>query len=173
MSVETTTTERTAVADPALRARIEDFLYAEAALLDGWQLDSWYELFTEDSRYVVPALDRPDLDPSSSLTLIDDSNDRLNGRIVRLKSRRAHREFPWSVTRRIIGNVRVAIRDDGDLGVDANFIVNRFRKEETHTFVGRYEYVLVDGPDGLRIRRKYCYLDNERLSPHGSLSILL
>jgi p-cumate 2,3-dioxygenase beta subunit len=152
---------------------VEDFLYAEAALLDEWQLDAWYELFTEDSRYVVPALDRPDLDPDSSLTLIDDSNDRLSGRVVRLKSRRAHREFPSSVTRRIVGNVRVELREDGDLEVHANFIVNRFRKEQTHTFVGRYEYVLVDASDGLRIRRKYCYLDNERLTPHGSLSILL
>lgn len=162
-----------ATVDPALKARVEDFLYAEAALLDGWQLDDWFALFTEDSRYVVPALDRPDLDPDSSLTLIDDSHDRLSGRVVRLKSRRAHREFPWSVTRRIVGNVRVAPGPEGHLAVTANFIVNRFRKEETHTFVGRYEYELVDGVEGLRIRRKYCYLDNERLSPHGSLSILL
>ena len=159
--------------DVSLRARVEEFLYAEAALLDGWRLDDWYALFTEDSRYVVPALDRNDLDPDSSLTLIDDSNDRLSGRVVRLKSRRAHREFPWSVTRRIVGNVRAVIREDGDLDVTANFIVNRFRKEETHTFVGHYAYVLADGADGLRIRSKYCYLDNERLSPHGSLSILL
>jgi p-cumate 2,3-dioxygenase beta subunit len=163
----------TPTTDVALRARVEDFLYAEADLLDGWRLDEWFGLFAEDSRYVVPALDRNDLDPDSSLTLIDDSHDRLSGRVVRLKSRRAHREFPWSVTRRIVGNVRVSVREDGDLGVGANFIVNRFRKEETHTFVGRYEYLLVDGPEGLRIRRKYCYLDNERLSPHGSLSILL
>ena len=162
-----------AATDLGLRARVEDFLYAEAALLDAWRLDDWYALFTPDSRYVVPALDRPDLDPDSSLTLIDDDNDRLSGRVDRLKSRRAHREFPWSVTRRIIGNVRVAVRDDGGLGVDANFIVNRFRKEETHTFVGRYDYELVEDSDGLRIRRKYCYLDNERLSPHGSLSIFL
>jgi p-cumate 2,3-dioxygenase beta subunit len=159
--------------DVLLRGRVEDFLYAEAALLDGWRLDDWYALFTPDSRYVVPALDRPDLDPDTSLTLIDDSNDRLSGRVDRLKSRRAHREFPWSVTRRIVGNVRVSPRDGDELVVDANFIVNRFRKEETHTFVGRYEYVLVDSSEGLRIRRKYCYLDNERLSPHGSLSILL
>lgn len=160
-------------ADLALRARVEDFLFVEAEMLDTWHLDDWYGLFTDDSRYVVPALDRPDLDPDSSLTLIDDNNDRLSGRVVRLKSRRAHREFPWSVTRRIVGNVRVVVRDDGDLDVTANFIVNRFRKEETHTFVGHYAYVLVEGTDGLRIRRKYCYLDNERLSPHGSLSILL
>jgi p-cumate 2,3-dioxygenase subunit beta len=155
------------------RTRVEEFLYEEAALLDEWRLDDWLALFTDDSRYLVPALDRPDLDPDVSLTLVDDSHDRLSGRVTRLKSRRAHREFPWSVTRRIVGNVRVTPREDGDLDVRANFIVNRFRKEETHTFVGRYVYVLTDTADGLRIRAKTSYLDNERLSPHGSLSILL
>jgi p-cumate 2,3-dioxygenase beta subunit len=163
----------TVAVDPMLRARVEDFVFQEAAMLDEWRLDDWFELFTEDSRYVVPALDRPDLHPDSSLTLIDDSNDRLSGRIVRLKSRRAHREFPWSVTRRIVGNVRVAQREDGTLDVAANFIVNRFRKEETHTFVGRYAYVLVPADGSFRIKSKFSYLDNERLSPHGSLSILL
>lgn len=160
-------------ADPLLRLKVEDFLFAEAALLDEWRLDDWFALFTPDSRYVVPALDRPDLDPDSSLTLIDDSNDRLDGRVVRLKSRRAHREFPWSVTRRLVGNVRVTTSDDGTLDVTANFIVNRFRKEETHTFVGHYWYQLVADGESFKIRRKYSYLDNERLSPHGSLSILL
>lgn len=163
--------------DVALRARVEDLLFEEAALLDDWRLDDWYALFTADSRYVVPALDRPELDPDSSLTLIDDNNDRLSGRITRLKSRRAHREFPWSVTRRLVGNIRVSVRDDSDLDVAANFIVNRFRKEETHTFVGHHAYVLTEGaspsPTGLMIRGKTSYLDNERLSPHGSLSILL
>lgn len=166
----------TVVTDPLLRLRVEDFLFHEAALLDGWRLDEWYALFTPDSRYVVPALDRPELDPDSSLTLIDDSNDRLSGRVVRLKSRRAHREFPWSDTRRLVGNVRVAEREDGELDgeldVRANFVVHRFRKEETHVFVGRYAYVLVEAEPFL-IRSKFCYLDNERLSPHGSLSILL
>lgn len=172
MTVMDTTADASRV-DLELRCRVEDFLYDEAALLDDWRLDDWYALFTADSRYVVPALDQNHLDPDSSLTLIDDSNDRLSGRVTRLKSRRAHREFPWSVTRHVIGNVRVRRRGDGDLDVRANFIVTRFRKEETHPFVGRFEYILVETDEGLRIKRKYCYLDNERLSPHGSLSILL
>ena len=36
------------------RAEVEDFLYHEAALLDGWQLDEWLALLTEDARYEVP-----------------------------------------------------------------------------------------------------------------------
>lgn len=159
--------------DLSLRSRVEDFLYAEAALLDEWRLDDWLELFTEDARYLVPSLDRPDADPDTSLTLIDDSHDRLSGRVTRLKSRRAHREFPSSVTRRIVGNIRATTPADGEIEAHANFIVNRFRKQEVHTFVGRYVYRLVAVGDDLKIRAKTSYIDNERLSPHGSLSILL
>ena len=159
--------------DPLLRIRVEDFLFHEAALLDGWRLDDWLALFTDDARYVVPAMDRPADDPSSSLTLIDDNADRLAGRVTRLKSRRAHREFPWSVTRRLVGNVQVSDAEPDGLRAQANFVVHRFRKEEIHTFVGRYEYRLAQDDGGFKIRAKTAYLDNERLSPHGSLSILL
>lgn len=158
--------------DPDLRSRVEDLLYEEADLLDSWRLDDWLELFTPDARYIVPPIDRPDADPNSSLTLVDDSYDRLTGRVHRLKSRRAHREFPWSTTRRVVGNVR-ATRIDDHIEATANYIVTRFRKEEVHQFVGRYRYELIeDGPD-LRIRRKVSVIDNERLAPHGTLSILL
>lgn len=161
-----------ATTDVGLRGRVEDLLFHEADLLDSWQLDDWLTLFTPDARYVVPPMDHPEADPDRSLTLIDDSFDRMNGRVTRLKSRRAHREFPWSTTRRVVGNVR-AWDEDGEVQARANFIVNRFRKEQVHTFVGQYRYVLLDTDDGLRIRRKVCVLDNERLSPHGTLSILL
>lgn len=156
-----------------LRARVEDLLYREADLLDRWQLDEWLTLFTSDARYVVPAIDHPEADPDSSLTLIDDSFDRLTGRVTRLKSRRAHREFPSSRTRRLVGNVQAREDDDGGIAATANYIVNRFRKEQVHTFVGQYRYLLVDDDGDLKIRRKTCVIDNERLAPHGTLSILL
>ena len=33
----------------AIRQHVEDFLYAEAALLDAWRLDDWLRLFDEDA----------------------------------------------------------------------------------------------------------------------------
>ena len=33
----------------SLRSEIEDFLYREASLLDGWQLDEWLGLFAPDT----------------------------------------------------------------------------------------------------------------------------
>lgn len=161
-----------AATDPDLRSRVENLLYEEADLLDNWQLDDWLELFTPHTRYIVPPIGHPEADPNSSLTLVDDSYDRLTGRVNRLKSRRAHREFPWSTTRRVVGNVRASRKDD-HIRVTANYIVTRFRKEEVHQFIGRYHYELVEDGADLRIRRKVSVIDNQRLAPHGTLSILL
>src|SRR4029450_3218436 len=85
----------------------EAFLVREAALLDEWRLDDWLDLFTEDARYLVPATDRRTADPKETLAIINDDMARLRGRVERLKSRHAHREFPWSRTRRFITNVRI------------------------------------------------------------------
>ena len=89
-----------AVPDPesVTRADVEDFLYAEAELLDDWDLDTWLSLYTDDCRYVIPCNDDPDGDPSRDLVLIDDNHRRLSCRVERLNSRRAHREYPHSAT---------------------------------------------------------------------------
>jgi p-cumate 2,3-dioxygenase beta subunit len=131
-----------------LRAEVEDFLYYEAALLDEWRLDEWVELFTPDNL------------------------DRIRGRATRLKSRRAHREFPWSRTRRLITNVRVLSVSEDEIEVTANFLVIRIRGD-LNEYVGRYIYRLVhrDGSFGIRLRR--AELDLESLRPHGTVSILL
>src|SRR5918996_6165849 len=86
---------------------VEAFLYEEAALLDEWRLDEWLALFTDDARYVVPVTDAREGDLRETLSIINDDISRLRGRVERLKSRHAHREFPWSRTRRLISNVRV------------------------------------------------------------------
>src|ERR1700720_2452598 len=88
----------TAAAVTGCRQRVEDFLYAEAALLDAWQLDDWLLLFDEDAKYEVPCNDTPDGDPDHDLMLIDDNYTRLAARVERLNSRRAHREYPHSRT---------------------------------------------------------------------------
>ena len=41
------------------RTDVEDFLFAEAELLDEWRLPEWLELFTDDAKYYVPATDLP------------------------------------------------------------------------------------------------------------------
>lgn len=172
--------DRPAFAVPAteenllLRLAVERFLFEEAALLDDWRLDEWLALFTEDARYVVPATDMPHGDPRSDMMMIDDDHVRLVGRVNRLKSRHAHREFPYSRTRRLVTNVRLTAVTDGAVHAEAAFIVYRMRMDTVAPYVGLYRYVLVRAEDGgFLIRYRRAELDLERLSDHATVSIIL
>ena len=158
--------------DAALRLEVEDFLYQEAALLDEWRLDEWAELFTEDTRYVVPTTDLPEGDPRKDLVFIDDDIVRLRARVVRLNSRHAHREYPWSRTRRFISNVRITDVSGDEVSVTGSCLVYRVRMRQTDPYVARFFYTLVrDG--GWKIRYRRMELDLEALDAHGAVSIIL
>jgi p-cumate 2,3-dioxygenase beta subunit len=156
-----------------LEREVEDFIVREAAMLDEWRLDDWFALFTEDARYMVPATDMPTADPKETLTIINDDIVRLRGRVERLKSRHAHREFPWSRTRRFITNVRIEDKIGEEIVVNASFLVYRIRSGQVDPLIGSYVYTLrrVDG--ALKIAGRKAVLDLEALRPQGTLSIIL
>ena len=155
------------------RTHVEDFLFREAQLLDEWRLDEWLELYTADSRYIVPATDTPDGDPDRDLVLIDDDYARMQSRVVRLNSRKAHREYPHSNTRHMVTNVQLGEVEDGVLPVTTAFAVFRFRQAKGVQYVGRYllKLVLTDGR--LRIQQKRIELDLSVLRPNYDVAIIL
>ena len=164
----------TAVAVGVSRQQVEDFLYAEAALLDSWSLDDWLLLFDEDAKYEVPCNDAPDGNPDTDLLLIDDDYARLRARVARLNSRRAHREYPHSRTNHQIFNVHVADPDeDGAIGVTASFTVWRFRGGRASYYVGRYRYRLRWSDNGFRIAFKRAELDMTDLRAVSDVAIIL
>jgi p-cumate 2,3-dioxygenase beta subunit len=154
------------------RLEVEEFLYQEAALLDEWRLDDWLELLDDEAEYIVPSTDMPSGTQSDSLVLITDDIFRIRARVTRLNSRRAHREFPTSRTRRFISNVRILDDRGDDLDIEANFIVYRIRKD-ANAYVGRYLYTLVRSNGSFLIRKRRAELDLESLRPHGTVSIIL
>lgn len=155
-----------------LQHEVEQLLYLEARYLDDWDLDAWLTLYTPDARYIVPTTDLPDGDPASDLVFIDDDFRRMKGRVVRLQSRHAHREYPWSRTRRFISNVMITEDDGREIAATASVAVWRYRAGEASPYVGRYDVRLrrVDGQ--LRLCHKRATLDLEELSDHGALSII-
>lgn len=157
---------------PSLRETVEEFLYHEAALLDTWRLDEWLGIFTIDGRYLVPTTDLPDGDPRNDLVFIDDDMVRLRARVERLKSRHGHREYPSSRTRRFISNIRIKL-EDGAIVVTSHFLVYRFRLGESSPYIGWYEHRLkrIDGE--LKIQHRKAVLDQEALTEHGAVSIIL
>jgi p-cumate 2,3-dioxygenase beta subunit len=68
MNADVTLPALSTVDDPTLRARIEDFLYLEADLLDEWRVDEWFALFAEGATYEIPPTGEADeADPATSL----------------------------------------------------------------------------------------------------------
>lgn len=159
---------------PAIsRQEAEDFLYAEAALLDEWKLEEWLDLLTEDATYQVPPTDLPDADSQNTLFIIADDAVRIRSRVQQLLGKSAWAENPHSRTRRMISNVRVIGSDGENICVTANFAVYRMRYELVDTYVGRYEYTLVRREGTLKIRERKAILDLEALRPHGKVSFIL
>jgi len=170
----TTASQQLIIDDASVqRWEVEDFLYREALLLDEWRLDEWAELFTDDAHYVVPANDLPDPDAESDLVLINDDKSTLLGRVDRLNSRKAHREYPHATTRHQVSNVRIIDQAGKEITVSAYFTVWRFRNGRDDHYVGRYDYRLrrVDGT--LRICYKRAVMDMTNLRPAGTVSIIL
>jgi p-cumate 2,3-dioxygenase beta subunit len=156
------------------RSDVEDFLFAEADLLDQWRLPEWLTLFTEDAKYEVPCTDLPpDASPDTNLFYIADDRVRLGERVKRLMKRTAHAEFPHSKTSRIVGNVRIHGRSDEQMEVSCVFQTLRTKDGTTDLYFGTTKYRLAIDGEGFRIREKRCLLAGDGLRPSGRISIVL
>jgi p-cumate 2,3-dioxygenase beta subunit len=156
------------------RAQAEDFLFAEAALLDEWRLDEWLALFEEGARYEVPpAGEGMDADPATSLFYIADDWARLQHRVRRLNKPAAHSEFPRSKCVRLISNVRVLETLPEGHEVRCVFVTYRSKGETTDRFMGQHRYILRQVGGALRIAYKRTVLVMETLRPQGRVSIIV
>lgn len=157
----------------ALLRKVEQFLFEEADMLDGWRLHEWLALFAPEGRYLVPATDCPDGDPTRDLFLVQDDRFLLEQRVNSLLTRSAHAEYPHSRTRRLVSNIRVISNEGARLDVVANFAVFRFRSGTMDTYVGRYRHVLDGSDGGFRFLVRKAVLDLDALRPQGKISIIL
>lgn len=160
---------------PDLAREVEQFLFAEAELLDAWRLREWLELLTPDCRYLVPSPDALDAtDPVGTLFLIADDHVRIAARVTRLESEAAWVERPRSRTRRLISNIRIDPAAGGGLRVRSNFAIYRTRRGVTDILFGEYTHDLVRSAGGtLRIRSRRAALDSETMRPNGVVSIIV
>lgn len=157
----------------ALRFEVEEFLFAEADLLDRWELTAWLELFAPECEYSIPATDLPHGDPKRHTFLVHDDRFLLTQRVQQLLTRTAHAEWPHSRTRRLIANVS-ASEADNVIEVRANFAVYRMRYDQVDTYIGQYRHLLArDEAGNFVFRRRRAVLDLESLRPHGKVSIIL
>lgn len=156
------------------RSECEDFLYREAELLDEWRLDEWLDLFTDDSAYLVPAMDAvEDADPAELLFYIADDRERLGERVKRLMKKTAHAEYPRSRGLRMISNVRIHSASADRMELISNFVTYRTKSGVTDTFFGRHKYLLVPADKTWKIKEKRTILTLDNLRPQGKISLIL
>jgi len=152
----------------------ERLIYLEAELLDEWRLDDWLKLYTDDMTYLVPSPGMPmDCTPETSLFLIYDDRFRMESRVVRLKKKTAHSEYPHSTNLHMYSNLRVAGQDAEGTQINGVFQVSRYRDGITDIFIGRVRWKLVKQGDDILIRYKRCDLGVDELVPQGRLTIIL
>lgn len=126
-------------ADAAMREKLEDLVYREAALLDEKKYDEWMNLFAADGYYWVPA--RPDqLNPYDEISIFFDDLSFMETRFQRLRHPRIHSQTPPSRSVHVIGNVRVEPESPSgaDFLVSSNMIMLEYRpNKEQQVFGGR------------------------------------
>ena len=158
------------------RDAVEDFLYHQAELLDGWRLPEWSALYTADARYDIASLDSVDptnADPATTLFVLSDDKNRLDSRAKRLMKKTAHAEYPHSKTRHITSNIRLGEVSGNEQKVRANFVVYRTKGDRTVQYMGEIHYVLVLHDGAIRIKQKRINLDLYTLADQGRLTIIL
>jgi benzoate/toluate 1,2-dioxygenase beta subunit len=101
-----------------------------------------------------------------------DDKRRMTERVLRLQSGFAYSQDPPSRTVHLIGNVRVRGEVDGELDVASSLSIAEVRRGQQRVYYARVVHRLVDGDDGLRIRRKEVHLANSDL-PLGNVTFLI
>lgn len=156
--------------DVQLVARVSDFLYREAKLLDTRQFDEWLSMYAEDATYSIPI--DAEADPIRRVSVMYEDKRRLAERVLRLDSGFAYSQEPASHTVHLVGNVRVA-GEDGDLvHVTSTLVLVESRRGRQRVYAGQVDHTLRVGGSGYEIVFKEIRLVNSDL-PLGNLTFLL
>jgi benzoate/toluate 1,2-dioxygenase subunit beta len=141
------------------RRQVEDFLYREARLMDLHAYDEWLALWTDDALYWVPSND-DDIDPERHVSIVYENRAGLEDRIVRLKSGTAWAQDPKSRLSRVVSNVEVTDKSEGEVIVNATFNLTSLRRGRMDIFAGRSIYKLRRDGDSFKIAYKKVLLIN-------------
>lgn len=105
-----------------LLREVEQFLFREARLQDEHEYEAWEALWTDDAIYWIPAND-DDIDPDQQMSILYDNRSRIGVRVKQLLSGKRYTQEPASRLRRIVSNVEILGKEDGDLKVGSNVMI--------------------------------------------------
>ena len=151
----------------ALQFEVEQFLYAEAALLDARKYRDWLGLIADDIHYWMPIrrtmtlsdIDREFTKPGD-MAYFDDDRAILEMRVKKLEAGSAWSEDPPSRSRHFVSNVRILDVAGAEITLEACFHLYRTRLErDVDSWVGRRVDVLRRTDGGFRLAKRHLFLD--------------
>ena len=151
----------------ALQYEVEQFLYAEAALLDARRYRDWLGLMADDVEYWMPIrrtvtnadLDREFTKPGE-VAFFDDDRTYLEMRVKKLEAGSAWSEDPPSRSRHLVTNVRVLELANDQITLEASFHLYRSRlNSDVDNWVGRRIDVLRRTGASFLLARRHLFLD--------------
>jgi 3-phenylpropionate/cinnamic acid dioxygenase small subunit len=162
-----------------LQYEVEQFLYAEAALLDARAYRAWLGLLADDIHYWMPIrrtvtlsdIEREFTKPGD-MAYFDDDRELLEMRVKKLEAGSAWSEDPPSRSRHFVSNVRILGVEGDEITVEVAFRLYRTRLDsEVGEWVGRRLDVLRRADGGFRLARRHIFLD-QTVIPTTNMSTL-
>ena len=150
-----------------LQYEVEQFLYAEAALLDARRYREWLGLVADDIHYWMPIrrtmtnneLDR-EFTKLGDSAYFDDDRDLLEMRVKKLEAGSAWSEDPPSRSRHFVSNVRVLDVSGDEITLEACFHLHRTRlNTDVDSWMGRRVDVLRRAGGSFLLARRHLFLD--------------
>jgi 3-phenylpropionate/cinnamic acid dioxygenase small subunit len=131
------------------------FVRFEARLIDEKRFDEWYELFTEDAHYWVPAV-HGQKSPVNENSLAYEDKLLLQLRLERLKSPLAYSQRPASRCLHVMQQTDIEKRDErsGEFLTRTPFIYTETRADDSQRYAAIAWHTLISQGDSLKIRLK-------------------
>jgi 3-phenylpropionate/cinnamic acid dioxygenase small subunit len=150
-----------------MQFEVEQFLYAEAALLDARRYRDWLALIANDIHYWMPirrTVTNSDIDREftkvGDMAFFDDDREMLEMRVKKLEAGSAWSEDPPSRSRHFVSNVRVLEVAGDEITLEAAFHLYRTRlNTEVDSWIGRRVDVLRRKAGGFLIAQRHLFLD--------------
>jgi 3-phenylpropionate/cinnamic acid dioxygenase small subunit len=169
--------EQSVIEQIVLERELENFLYAEADLLDNRRYEEWLDILTEDIRYWMPLRRNFKFGQESQensreleeLAWFDENKTTLSLRVKQIMTGIHWAEEPPSRISHFVTNIRIveaapSITRPSEVKLSSRFLVYRNRlQDETDILVGKREDVLRRENGQWKIARRNIFLDQNVL----------
>jgi biphenyl 2,3-dioxygenase beta subunit len=162
-----------------LQFEVEQWLYAEAALLDERRYDEWLGLLADDIHYWMPLRRTTtaretanEFTQPGDMAFFDDDLAMLKMRVQKTTKANPWAEDPPSRTRHFVSNVRLLEGAQAEMSVASNIHLYRTRLEsEEDSWIGRREDVLRRVGDEFRLAQRHIFLEQTLILSQNLSSI--